>query len=338
MASTHQTRIFSVLEFADLLEADSDVLSPLSGTSLVAVTGCIDAVQHSRLSALAQTRLPQCPVVGWNIEHPNRPRSADMPAWFDCQLTGEAEFSAVESAVGRNPRAAAVLVQLLRATAQQSVQQALLAESLAYSTLQHGAEFERWLALRAPQHSVTDDAPVLLVVREGKHLQLILNRPAKRNAWSADLRDALCEALQLALLDPTIESIDLCGNGPAFCAGGDLNEFGAARDAAVAHLSRTTLSAAALLHRLRDKVCVRVHGACVGAGIELPAYAIRVEAHADSFFQLPEVSMGLIPGAGGTVSLPRRIGRHRTAWLALSGERLSAETALAWGLIDALVE
>jgi enoyl-CoA hydratase/carnithine racemase len=83
-----------------------------------------------------------------------------------------------------------------------------------------------------------------------------------------------------------------------------------------------------------ERVRVEVHGACVGAGIELPAFAARVVAHPAAFFQLPEIGMGLIPGAGGTVSLPRRIGRQRTAWLALTGSRLDAPTALAWNLID----
>ena len=55
----------------------------------------------------------------------------------------------------------------------------------------------------------------------------------------------------------------------------------------------------------------------------------RVAAAPDAFFQLPEVGMGLVPGAGGTVSLPRRIGRQRTAEMALSGKRIDAETALA---------
>jgi enoyl-CoA hydratase/carnithine racemase len=79
-----------------------------------------------------------------------------------------------------------------------------------------------------------------------------------------------------------------------------------------------------------------VHGACVGAGVELPAFARRVVAAPDTWFQLPEVGMGLVPGAGGTASLPRRIGRQRTAWLALTGVRLPAATALEWGLVDAI--
>jgi enoyl-CoA hydratase/carnithine racemase len=85
-----------------------------------------------------------------------------------------------------------------------------------------------------------------------------------------------------------------------------------------------------------DRVRVELHGACVGAGIELAAFAWRVVAKPDAFFQLPEVTMGLVPGAGGTVSIPRRIGRQRAAYLALSAARLDAETALTWGLVDAI--
>ena len=79
-----------------------------------------------------------------------------------------------------------------------------------------------------------------------------------------------------------------------------------------------------------------LHGACIGAGIELPAFAGHITATRDTFFRLPEVAMGLIPGAGGCVSIPRRIGRHRTNYLAVTGMALSAEDALSWGLIDEL--
>ncbi|MFU8817670.1 MAG: enoyl-CoA hydratase/isomerase family protein, partial [Pseudomonadales bacterium] len=106
------------------------------------------------------------------------------------------------------------------------------------------------------------------------------------------------------------------------------------RDAAAAHLIRTSRSAAVLLDQLRDRLECRVHGACIGAGIELPAFACRVVATADALFQLPEVAMGLIPGAGGTVSVLRRIGRLRTAYLALSNRPIDAPTARAWGLVD----
>jgi enoyl-CoA hydratase/carnithine racemase len=80
----------------------------------------------------------------------------------------------------------------------------------------------------------------------------------------------------------------------------------------------------------------RLHGACIGAGAELAAFGRRVTAATDTWFRLPEVGFGLIPGAGGCVSLVRRIGRQRTAWLAISGERIDAATALAWGLVDSV--
>lgn len=89
-----------------------------------------------------------------------------------------------------------------------------------------------------------------------------------------------------------------------------------------------------LIDRVRDRVTVRVHGAAVGAGIEMAAFAGRLVASPETFFLLPEVEMGLVPGAGGTVSVPRRIGRWRAAWMMLSGARIDTPTALRWGLVD----
>ncbi len=66
----------------------------------------------------------------------------------------------------------------------------------------------------------------------------------------------------------------------------------------------------------------------------MPAFARRVLARPDLSVRLPELSMGLVPGAGGTVSLPRRIGRWRTEYLALTGEPIGLATALDWGLVD----
>ncbi len=103
-----------------------------------------------------------------------------------------------------------------------------------------------------------------------------------------------------------------------------------------AHLIRTLRSPARLLYGLRDRATARLHGACVGAGIEVPAAAGRVVARPDAFFRLPEVAMGLIPGAGGVATIPRRIGRQRACWMAISGVDVDAATALAWGLVDAV--
>ena len=128
----------------------------------------------------------------------------------------------------------------------------------------------------------------------------------------------------------------MSGEGPCFSAGGELAEFGSVPDAATAHAVRSTRSVAALLARCAPQLTVHVHGAAVGAGAEMAAFAARVEASADAFFQLPELHYGLIPGCGGCVSIPRRIGRLRSAYLALSGHRLDASTACSWGLVDAV--
>ena len=172
--------------------------------------------------------------------------------------------------------------------------------------------------------------------RFGGQLVLELNRPHKHNAFSTEIRDGLVEALRPACADPGIEQVLVRGRGPSFCSGGDLDEFGTLPDPATAHAVRSTRNAALLIHDLADRIAFEVHGACIGAGVELPAFGRRVIAREDAFFELPEVAFGLVPGAGGTASLPRRIGRQRTAWLALTGRRVDAATALAWGLIDAV--
>ena len=91
-----------------------------------------------------------------------------------------------------------------------------------------------------------------------------------------------------------------------------------------------------MIWRIRERVTAKVHRACVGAGVEMPAAAGRVVAAPNAWFRLPEVGMGLIPGAGGTATIPRRIGRRRACYMAISGLDIDAATALDWGLVDAV--
>lgn len=264
------------------------------------------------------------------------PGAAGLAEALDLVVRDEDERDAVRSTVEGAPLAALVLVQLLRRSLARELAEGLLAESLAYSTLQAGPEFAAWRARRRARKRPPGTEPAVRAERAGDELRLELNRPDKRNAFSAEMRDALCEALALVIQDESLRRVVLCGAGPSFCSGGDLDEFGALPDPATAHAIRSTRSAAALLARVAERVEARVHGACVGAGAELPAFCRRVVAAPGAYFQLPELAFGLVPGAGGTVSLPRRIGRQRTAWLALTGRRLPAEEARAWGLVDEL--
>jgi enoyl-CoA hydratase/carnithine racemase len=240
----------------------------------------------------------------------------------------------LRSAVERSPRAAIACGQLLRQTAVLDSAGGLAAEAAAYSLLLGGPEFGRWLDERgAPRHREPAGEPVLLS-RDGGRLSIVLNDPARRNAFSTRLREALLDALLVGEADETIESVELSGAGPSFCSGGDLDEFGTAHDLVAAYLVRLSRAPWRVIDRIAAKVTVFAHGACVGAGTEMTAFAGRVAAAPDAYFALPEVHIGLVPGAGGSVSVPRRIGRWRAAWLMLTGDRLPAATALRWGLVD----
>jgi enoyl-CoA hydratase/carnithine racemase len=240
----------------------------------------------------------------------------------------------LRAAVGHSPRAAIACGQLLRQTAGAGTPEGLAAEAAAYSLLLGGPEFARWLAERgAPRRRQPPASPVL-ASRDGGRLSILLNDPARRNAFSAGLREALLDALLIAEADESVSSVSLSGAGPAFCSGGDLDEFGTAKDLVAAYLVRLSRAPWRIIDRIAPKVTVVAHGACVGAGTELTAYAGTVVAAPDAFFELPEVRMGLVPGAGGSVSVPRRIGRWRAAWLMLTGDRLPTATALRWGLAD----
>ena len=243
------------------------------------------------------------------------------------------DLAAIEATVDANPLAASALTTLLRASATRSVAEGLLLESAVYSSLQAGPEFAAWRAAHPPrERSAAGDR--VRVERAGDGLHITLTRAEVRNALDTSMRDQLVEAFELARVDDSILEVHLRGEGPSFCAGGDLDEFGDRPDPATAHLVRMLQSVGRAIDHVSTRVTAHVHGACRGSGVELPAFAARVVAAPDATFGLPEVSLGLIPGAGGTVSLPRRIGRHHTAWLALTGWPVDAPTAAAWGLVD----
>jgi enoyl-CoA hydratase/carnithine racemase len=262
--------------------------------------------------------------------------AADPPApWVGMGTAGAA--AALETAIRLHPQAATTLAQVLRLGPSLAAAEALLVESLAYSTLQAGPEHRDWLRRRVHHDPDGRPEPTVLLDRIADTLWVTLNRPDRRNAYSARMRDELVAALEVPAADPTIASVHLAGVGPNFCSGGDLAEFGDLSDPATAHGIRMQHSAGRRISELAPRLTVHLHGACVGAGIELAAFAGKVEATEDATVALPEVSMGLIPGAGGTASLPRRIGPARTAWLALTGSPLDARTAHRWGLVDRLV-
>ena len=256
----------------------------------------------------------------------------------------DAAVAGIAAQVAEFPLAAQICDDVLRANSETgSLRTALTTESMAYSTLQAGPEFARWLAAQPPRERHDASAPVLIDRNDApQRLTLTFNRPEKHNAFSNALRAGLLDGLELAHLDHEITECVLRGAGRSFCSGGDLKEFGLFENAAASHIARTrfspALSLAAVSERLGSRFVAEVHGAVMGSGLEMAAYAGTVRSDATARFGLPELRLGLIPGAGGTISVTRRIGRWRTAYLVLSGETIDPQTALQWGLVDELVD
>jgi enoyl-CoA hydratase/carnithine racemase len=330
MARPMRIHRFTATEFATALAAPeaADALSDPGGSVVVVA---IDD-RSSPDAAPAPIALATLPAVVVGTSATDMPREADL---VDVVVPPDGdELDATVDAVAANPLAATALALVLRGSEARSVSEGLQLESAVYGTLQGGPEFAAWRA-SSPVHPPRPEAgPAVAVHRDGDRLELVLNRPAVRNALDSRMRDELVAALAIAAGDPSVAEVRLRGAGPAFCAGGDLDEFGSRPDVATAHLVRMTRSPARAMAAVADRLVAHLHGACFGSGIELPAFAARVIARPDTVVGLPEVSLGLIPGAGGTVSLPRRIGRHRTAWLALTSRTIDAATALEWGLVD----
>jgi len=315
--------------------------SPLEGSTLLELgAGALDAPPHDwgvtllvdRAGALPDIDPARCDVMVTTRADAPAPWVSVPPQRLDAQL------AAMHETATRAPLATAMLARLLRLGEGLAFDAALELESLAYSALLGGAEFGAWLDARSDDDGAEGEQglPPVRYDREGDRVTLTLASPGNHNAMTAAMRDGLWEALVNVLEDPSVPQLVLRGQGRCFSTGGHLPEFGTARDPARAHAIRTARSCAAVLHRLGTRGEVFLHGACIGSGIEVPAAASRRVGASDLMVQLPELRMGLIPGAGGTVTLARAIGRHRLLWLALGAFRLGAAQARDWGLIHGI--
>ncbi|MCB2072670.1 MAG: enoyl-CoA hydratase/isomerase family protein [Novosphingobium sp.] len=236
------------------------------------------------------------------------------------------------------PRSAAVLVQLLRILPSLSLDDGLTVESMAYAVLQGSEEHIGWIAGRKHEEHHERTPGEVTLAREAGRLIVTLDHPDSGNAIDRHMRDQLYEAFALAALDPDIAQVSLRATGRTFSLGAELGEFGTTTDPATTHGIRCLTLPARMVALCAEKMDVHVQGGCVGSGLELAAYASRFTASRDAWFHLPELSMGILPGAGGCVSLTRRIGRQRAALLILSGKRLRVSQALSWGLVDEIVD
>jgi 3-hydroxyacyl-CoA dehydrogenase len=153
------------------------------------------------------------------------------------------------------------------------------------------------------------------------------------NGLSHAVRSGIAEALGRALTDPAIRSIVLTGRGPSFSGGADIREFGTPASAAEPDL-RQLITA---IESSPKPVVAAIGGTCLGGGLELAMAAHYRVASAGAQLGLPEVKLGLVPGAGGTQRLPRLVGAERAIEMIVSGDPVSASDLAGTGLIDRVV-
>ncbi|MBW2424883.1 MAG: enoyl-CoA hydratase [Deltaproteobacteria bacterium] len=188
--------------------------------------------------------------------------------------------------------------------------------------------------------------PVLLVDREPPVAILTLNRPEQRNALSSELRLAIGAAFRELEADPEIRAVIVTGAGSAFCAGMDLKEMGSGGEDVTGY----ELSVAGQfemregIEEFSGPVIAAVNGAAATAGFELALACDLIFASTTAKFLDTHARVGILPGWGLSVRLPRRIGIARAKEVSLSGNALAAERAYEWGLVnrvckpDALVD
>lgn len=186
---------------------------------------------------------------------------------------------------------------------------------------------------------MTDEAITAVLTERHDHVLLItLNRPEARNAVNGDLTLGLGTALAQADADPEIRAVVLTGAGDrSFCAGADLKAL-AAGEPLNPPGSEAWGFAGMIQHPVSVPVIAAVNGTALGGGTELVLAADLAVAATTAVFGLPEVARGLMAAAGGVVRLPEQLPRKVAMRAILTGEPLTAQEALRWGLVNEVVE
>lgn len=179
------------------------------------------------------------------------------------------------------------------------------------------------------------DAPPVTLERRGPVGVLLINRADRRNALSRDTLYALGRLGRELVADTSIRAIVVTGAGDkAFCAGADLKERQGMSDDDVRFQVGLYRSELGALDKSPKPVIAALNGVAFGGGLELALICDMRVAAPNAEIGLPETSLGIIPGAGGTQRLPRIVGEARAKEIILLGRRLSAREALAWGLVN----
>ncbi|EGU81744.1 hypothetical protein FOXB_07751 [Fusarium oxysporum f. sp. conglutinans Fo5176] len=166
---------------------------------------------------------------------------------------------------------------------------------------------------------------------------LALNRPSKRNALSQELITVFLEQLNTASRDDGVRVIVITGSSSFFCAGADIGEI-SRLDAEDARGCRYLADLCSGMQAVRKPLIAAVEGMALGGGFELALMCDLIFSADGSHFGLPEVKIGLIPGAGGTQRLTNAVGKYKAMQMILLGQPISAEEARSVGLVAQLYE
>jgi len=180
--------------------------------------------------------------------------------------------------------------------------------------------------------------PFVLAERRGDVVWLTLNRPQRLNAIHLAMRDQLWAQLALLRDDPTVRVAVLQGAGDrAFSAGADITEFGSAPSFVEARDARVRRDLWGVMAALEIPLIAAIQGFAYGAGLEMSLYCdLRVAAQ-DARFAIPEVTLGYMPSAGGTQTVPRHVNRGEALRMATTGEPISAARAYELGFVQRVV-
>jgi enoyl-CoA hydratase/carnithine racemase len=174
---------------------------------------------------------------------------------------------------------------------------------------------------------------------EGHVAELVLDRPKAMNAVSTELARSLAGACDALGADRQVRAVVLASSHErAFCVGADLKERNSFSDAELLRQRPVTRAAYTGVLELPQPTVAAVHGFALGGGFELALACDVIVADRTAVVGLPEVSVGVIPGGGGTQLLPRRVGQARAAELIFTARRVEAAEARELGLVDVLVD
>ncbi|MFL5981144.1 MAG: enoyl-CoA hydratase-related protein [Gaiellaceae bacterium] len=178
-------------------------------------------------------------------------------------------------------------------------------------------------------------AELVLTERDDPIAVVLLNRPQQLNALSGALMDELVDALQELDRDDDVRCIVLGGSQRAFAAGADINEL--AEGTPISLYQSRRIDRWDAIRGIRTPLVAAVSGYCLGGGCELAMLCDLIVASESARFGQPETSLGIIPGAGGTQRLTRAVGKSTAMDVILSGRLLTADEALAAGLVARVV-